>query len=34
MEKDLSWLKEHRIAHRGLHDNKVYPENTLAAYAP
>ena len=32
MEKDLSWLKEHRIAHRGLHDNKVYPENSLAAY--
>jgi len=32
MEKDLSWMKEHRVAHRGLHDNKVYPENSLKAY--
>ena len=32
MEKDLAWLKEHRVAHRGLHDNKIYPENSLKAY--
>lgn len=32
MKKDLSWLKNKAVAHRGLHDNKVYPENSLAAY--
>ena len=30
--KDTSWLKQKVAAHRGLHDNKVYPENSLAAY--
>ncbi len=32
MEKDLSWLRNRAVAHRGLHDNKVYPENSLLAY--
>ena len=32
MEKNLAWLKQHRVAHRGLHDNKEYPENSLKAY--
>ena len=30
--KDYSWMTKHVVAHRGLHDNKVFPENSLAAY--
>ena len=26
------FLMTHRIAHRGLHDNKTMPENSLAAF--
>lgn len=29
--KDIDWLKEMKIAHRGLHDKKV-PENSLSAF--
>lgn len=32
MQKDKSWLTETIVAHRGLHDNKVYPENSLGAF--
>lgn len=30
--KDLAWLTQKPVAHRGLHDNKTIPENSLAAY--
>ena len=30
--RNVSWLKETVAAHRGLHDNVNFPENSLAAY--
>lgn len=30
-EKDISWIKENPIAHRGLHNDK-YPENSIGAF--
>lgn len=32
MQKDKRWLTETVVTHRGLHDNKVYPENSLGAF--
>lgn len=32
MIKDVSWLYEKPTAHRGLHNNKDLPENTMAAF--
>lgn len=32
MQKEKQWLTETVITHRGLHDNKVYPENSLGAF--
>lgn len=32
MQRDKSWLTETIVAHRGLHDNKTYPENSLGAF--
>lgn len=32
MKKDTAWLLEKPVAHRGLHDNKTIPENSIAAY--
>lgn len=33
MQKDLSWLQDIKIAHRGLHDsNKFIPENSIIAF--
>ncbi|MDE5618722.1 MAG: glycerophosphodiester phosphodiesterase, partial [Clostridia bacterium] len=30
--KDFTWLMGHSFCHRGLHDNKEIPENSLAAF--
>lgn len=30
--KDTEWMLKTPVAHRGLHDNKTLPENSLAAY--
>ena len=32
MNKDTLWLTQKVITHRGLHDNKIYPENSLGAF--
>ncbi|MDE7078836.1 MAG: hypothetical protein K2O95_01810 [Clostridia bacterium] len=32
MEKQTSWLTKTVVAHRGLHDNKTLPENSLGAF--
>ena len=32
MKKDVSWLTQTVVAHRGLHDNKTLPENSLGAF--
>ena len=32
MQKQTNWLTETVVAHRGLHDNKTLPENSLGAF--
>lgn len=32
MQRDNTWLTKTIVAHRGLHDNKIYPENSLGAF--
>lgn len=32
MKKELAWLTQRPIAHRGLHDGKIVPENSLLAF--
>lgn len=32
MDKDKQWLTQTVVTHRGLHDNKIYPENSLGAF--
>lgn len=32
MQKDTGWLTQTIVAHRGLHDNKILPENSLGAF--
>lgn len=30
--RDTKWLTQTVVSHRGLHDNKIYPENSLGAF--